>query len=420
MRYVLGAFVIFVAMSACSDDDGGQPPGPVGTDDAGNGGVDSGGSDSGQGGSSDASADAATDAPAVARQIGGTVVGLHAGNVVLQNNGGDDLTITKDGTFVFAKALAPNATYDVQVKTQPPGDFCSVVNGKGTVSTTDVGNVVVHCGVELACPVASSGTTQTVCGRLYDLEDNSLFLTDTHCTPCGAATATGPCALKITAYDGFAYAVDPGGTAALAAAESYIDTCGRYRLKDVALPSSSVTMLVVDDASVAAAGPTGVTVPVAIAFSKVPGAAIRDVELWMVAQTTTQGWEANGGPTLAGGIFAPIFRANVNRPGVDLFANQSGVTVTKSGSANASADHYFAAGATARTTLDPSATATGANGTALVTGASVADGLVYSGQGGLTDSTTCRWETKAGLSLPSVVFVQLYRPTNAAGMTCSL
>ena len=32
--------------------------------------------------------------------IGGTVSGL-SGSIVLQNNGGDDLTLTEDGTFSF-------------------------------------------------------------------------------------------------------------------------------------------------------------------------------------------------------------------------------------------------------------------------------------------------------------------------------
>jgi hypothetical protein len=427
VKYVFGALaVFFVAMAGCGGDDDGQPPCACATGDGGNGGVDAGGggNDAGPIGTADASADAGTDGGtdggALAQHVGGTVVGLAAGSVVLQNNGGDDLTITKNGTFAFATSVARNATYDVQVKTQPAGDFCSVVNGNGTIGTTDVSNVVVVCGDELPCPIGSSSTKQTVCGRLSDLKDNSLFLTNTNCAPCAAATATGPCSLKITAYDAIAYAADPTSAAPLAAAESFVDTCGRYRLKDVTVPASPIMMLVFDDASGAAAGPTGTTVPVAVAIQKAAATATRDVEAWIATQATTQGWETSGGPALSSGVFMPIFRAHVAKPGADLFANQSGVTVTKSSLVNASNDHYFAAGATSRTTLDPAATATGANGTAIYAGASVADGPVYSGQGGLSDPTNCVWETKVGASMPSVVFVQIFRPTNALSGTCAL
>ena len=43
--------------------------------------------------------------------IGGTVSGLVGTGLVLQNNGGDDLTISSDGSFVFASAIADGASY---------------------------------------------------------------------------------------------------------------------------------------------------------------------------------------------------------------------------------------------------------------------------------------------------------------------
>ncbi len=50
--------------------------------------------------------------------IGGTVIGLH-GTLVLQNNGGDDLTITSDGLFVFKTALVDGSSYEVTILTRP-------------------------------------------------------------------------------------------------------------------------------------------------------------------------------------------------------------------------------------------------------------------------------------------------------------
>ncbi|VAX30946.1 hypothetical protein MNBD_NITROSPIRAE02-1281, partial [hydrothermal vent metagenome] len=89
--------------------------------------------------------------------VGGTVTGLASGKfVVLQNNGGDDLTIMQDGSFTFATALADGASYNVTVKTQPAGQFCTASNNTGTISGEDVTDVTVVC--------YDSGTLDTTFG----------------------------------------------------------------------------------------------------------------------------------------------------------------------------------------------------------------------------------------------------------------
>jgi 6-phosphogluconolactonase (cycloisomerase 2 family) len=72
---------------------------------------------------------------------------LTGSGLVLQDDGGGDLTIAADGNFAFAPALAPGATYNVTVKSQPtvPGQTCAVANGTGTVATANVSNVTVTC-----------------------------------------------------------------------------------------------------------------------------------------------------------------------------------------------------------------------------------------------------------------------------------
>src|SRR5262249_33073756 len=47
---------------------------------------------------------------AVTYSVGGTVSGL-SGTVVLQDNGGDDLSVTANGAFTFATRLANGAVY---------------------------------------------------------------------------------------------------------------------------------------------------------------------------------------------------------------------------------------------------------------------------------------------------------------------
>ena len=79
--------------------------------------------------------------------IGGTVTGLTGGGLVLQNNGGDDLTVSADGNFSFATALIGVDTYLVTVSTQPssPSQTCTVSNGSGTLAGATVSNVTISC-----------------------------------------------------------------------------------------------------------------------------------------------------------------------------------------------------------------------------------------------------------------------------------
>jgi sugar lactone lactonase YvrE len=78
--------------------------------------------------------------------IGGTVTGLTGTGLVLQNNGGDALTIKADGTFTFPAPVASGATYHVTIRTQPSGEPCAVTGGMGTVDASHVTSVRVVCG----------------------------------------------------------------------------------------------------------------------------------------------------------------------------------------------------------------------------------------------------------------------------------
>ena len=76
--------------------------------------------------------------------VGGTVSGL-SGTVVLQDNGGDNLSLSANGSFTFATPLSQGAAYSVTVLTNPFGQSCTVSNGSGTVGTSNVTNVAVTC-----------------------------------------------------------------------------------------------------------------------------------------------------------------------------------------------------------------------------------------------------------------------------------
>jgi hypothetical protein len=80
--------------------------------------------------------------------VGGTLTGLPAGDTVtVQDNGSDNLTLSTNGTFTFPTALPNGHAYSVTVSGTSGGlpITCTLTNGSGTISGTNVTNVAVHC-----------------------------------------------------------------------------------------------------------------------------------------------------------------------------------------------------------------------------------------------------------------------------------
>ena len=100
--------------------------------------------------------------------VGGTVSGL-SGTVVLQDNGGDNLSVSASGSFTFATALGGGAAYSVTVKTYPAGQACTVANGSGTMGSANVTNVAVSCTTS---PTFSVGGTVSGLSGTVVLQDN--------------------------------------------------------------------------------------------------------------------------------------------------------------------------------------------------------------------------------------------------------
>src|ERR1700677_5268732 len=64
--------------------------------------------------------------------IGGTVTGVRGTGLVLQDNSGDNLTISGNGTFAFSSGIDQGGAYSVTVLTQPSdptAQTCVVHNG---------------------------------------------------------------------------------------------------------------------------------------------------------------------------------------------------------------------------------------------------------------------------------------------------
>jgi hypothetical protein len=100
--------------------------------------------------------------------VGGTVSGLAGGGLVLRNNGGNDLTITQNGTFTFTTPIASGAAYAATVFADPtsPWQTCTVANGSGNVANAAVTNIAVTC----------TTNTYTIGGTVAGLSGTGLVL----------------------------------------------------------------------------------------------------------------------------------------------------------------------------------------------------------------------------------------------------
>lgn len=115
--------------------------------------------------------------------VGGSVVGLKAGqSVTLTNNGANDQVVSADGAFAFP-ALKSGGDFNVAIKSSTSGTTCTVSGGVGTIANAAVDSVVVNCGTN----------TYTVGGTV------------THLTGTLVVTNNGGNDRTITANGGYAF-----------------------------------------------------------------------------------------------------------------------------------------------------------------------------------------------------------------------
>jgi hypothetical protein len=116
--------------------------------------------------------------------VGGSVSGL-AGTLVLENNGGDTLTVSQNGPFTFATPIASASTYNAKIVTQPSGQICTMSMPSGTVTNANV-------TLSIACTTTSD--PGILCGAaVYCAPDAGQQCCIDHGTPscqtgCGAST----------------------------------------------------------------------------------------------------------------------------------------------------------------------------------------------------------------------------------------
>jgi hypothetical protein len=103
-----------------------------------------------------------------AYSIGGTISGLTAAGLVLQDNGGDNDTIAMNASnFTFATKVASGKPYNVTILADPPGLNCTVgsisIAASGNVGTADITNIPVVCN-------AAATSAPTILGVLTNVQ----------------------------------------------------------------------------------------------------------------------------------------------------------------------------------------------------------------------------------------------------------
>ena len=122
--------------------------------------------------------------------VGGSVGGLIGSGLVLQDNGGNDLALTSNGSFVFSTPVMSGAPYAVTIETQPtnPAQTCVLTAGTGAVTDANVSNVVVTCTVSPGRFLYVGGSQGIYC---YAVDAVTGALTALASSPCDSGDRVG-------------------------------------------------------------------------------------------------------------------------------------------------------------------------------------------------------------------------------------
>jgi hypothetical protein len=148
-----------------------------------------------------------------AQPVGGQLQGLTPGETVtLQDNLGDNLALSSNGSFTFPTAVASGTKYSVTVlnaPSSPVAQTCSVSNASGTVGASPVASVAVDCDLLAYFPFQGNANDASGYGHDAIVVDASLT-PDRNGSASSAYSFAGAGSIQATMPTGFL----PSGSAA--------------------------------------------------------------------------------------------------------------------------------------------------------------------------------------------------------------
>lgn len=148
--------------------------------------------------------------PILESVIGGVVRGLPLGqNLVLQNNGGDNLGVSANGDFVFPTSAASGTPYVITILSQPRGQHCVVANAIGTVGAANLTPTVTCPHFAYVTNAQSNSNVQSNSISAYAIQPELGVLQPVPGGP--VATGSGPNVVTIDPDGKFAYVANVWG-----------------------------------------------------------------------------------------------------------------------------------------------------------------------------------------------------------------
>lgn len=187
-----------------------------------------------------------------AHTIGGSISGLTSAGLVLSNS---VFTVQPDSgatSFLFPIGLPIGASYQVNVKTQPPGLTCTTQGASGTVGTTDVTSVAISCTPTLhAIGGTVSGLTGTGLVLANGSDVVSVAANATQFTLPAHASGSAYAVVVQTQPAGQRCTVSSGsGTVASQAVSDVKVDCGNHSLYVASDTGNAVVVLPLDSSGV--------------------------------------------------------------------------------------------------------------------------------------------------------------------------
>ncbi len=201
--------------------------------------------------------------------VGGTVTGLVSGEQLqLEDNGGDTLTITENGTFTFATGVKNGDSYAVTVSEQPgdPIETCTVQNGSGTIDKLAITHVVVTCTKQAVYAYVVSRLANTI----------SQFAID---ASTGALTEIGT-AIPAEGSTPVSMVVDPNGNYA------YVANNGSDNITVYAIDTSTGVLTVSGSSIASGTGPVALAIDPTDSYLYVANHSSNDVSIFSIDSST--------------------------------------------------------------------------------------------------------------------------------------